>query len=154
MPQLLLWFWQFPRKEKFAGIADASGLMDGSLPIQIHCRSPHRELVHMLCCGLSGTSCCQNSSRNRRDRRTSKTSHHAKPRAVICPWRIIKKEYLCPLKGEVAEWSKAHAWKACEPQKGSKGSNPFLSAKKLHREAVWITNETPSQARLKRGFCL
>gem|GEM_PF-1735084 len=31
-------------------------------------------------------------------------------------------------KGEVAEWSKAHAWKVCELQKGSAGSNPALSA--------------------------
>ena len=25
-------------------------------------------------------------------------------------------------------WSKAHAWKVCVLQKGTKGSNPFLSA--------------------------
>ena len=31
-------------------------------------------------------------------------------------------------KGEVAEWSKAHAWKVCELQKGSAGSNPAFSA--------------------------
>ena len=30
--------------------------------------------------------------------------------------------------GELAERSKAHAWKACIPQKGIKGSNPLLSA--------------------------
>ena len=30
--------------------------------------------------------------------------------------------------GEVAEWSKAHAWKVCVLQKGTKGSNPFFSA--------------------------
>ena len=30
--------------------------------------------------------------------------------------------------GEVAERSKAHAWKACVPQKGTAGSNPALSA--------------------------
>lgn len=33
--------------------------------------------------------------------------------------------------GELAERSKAHAWKACIPQKGIKGSNPLLSAKYL-----------------------
>ena len=40
-------------------------------------------------------------------------------------------EILLPLhhKGKMAEWSKAHAWKACVPQKGIKGSNPFLSAR-------------------------
>ena len=30
--------------------------------------------------------------------------------------------------GELAEWSKAHAWKVCIPQKGIEGSNPSLSA--------------------------
>lgn len=30
--------------------------------------------------------------------------------------------------GEVAEWFKAHAWKACKPFKGFGGSNPPLSA--------------------------
>ena len=30
--------------------------------------------------------------------------------------------------GEVAEWSKAHAWKVCKLQKGFMGSNPILSA--------------------------
>jgi hypothetical protein len=28
----------------------------------------------------------------------------------------------------MAEWSKAHAWKVCKPQKGFMGSNPILSA--------------------------
>ena len=31
--------------------------------------------------------------------------------------------------GELAEWLKALAWKACIPQKGIKGSNPLLSAR-------------------------
>ena len=31
-------------------------------------------------------------------------------------------------KGEMAEWSKAHAWKVCKRRKRFKGSNPFLSA--------------------------
>ncbi len=31
--------------------------------------------------------------------------------------------------GEVLEWLKRHAWKACIPQKGIRGSNPRLSAK-------------------------
>lgn len=30
--------------------------------------------------------------------------------------------------GEMAEWSKAHAWKVCIPHKGIVGSNPTLSA--------------------------
>ena len=31
--------------------------------------------------------------------------------------------------GEMLEWLKRHAWKACIPQKGIRGSNPRLSAK-------------------------
>jgi hypothetical protein len=31
--------------------------------------------------------------------------------------------------GEMAEWSKAHAWKVCIPHKGIEGSNPSLSAR-------------------------
>ena len=33
------------------------------------------------------------------------------------------------MNGEMAEWSKARAWKVRVLQKGTKGSNPFLSAK-------------------------
>lgn len=33
-------------------------------------------------------------------------------------------------KGELAEWSKAHAWKVCKPQKGFESSNLSLSAGK------------------------
>ena len=36
-------------------------------------------------------------------------------------------------KGEMLEWLKRHAWKACKLQKGFRGSNPRLSAKILHR---------------------
>ena len=32
------------------------------------------------------------------------------------------------LSGEVLEWLKRLAWKACKPQKGFAGSNPALSA--------------------------
>ena len=31
--------------------------------------------------------------------------------------------------GEVTEWSKVLAWKVSVPQKGTGGSNPFLSAR-------------------------
>ncbi len=34
------------------------------------------------------------------------------------------------LKGEMLEWLKRHAWKACKLQKGFRGSNPRLSAEK------------------------
>ena len=33
-------------------------------------------------------------------------------------------------KGEMLEWLKRHAWKACIPQKGIPGSNPGFSAKR------------------------
>ena len=41
-----------------------------------------------------------------------------------------KKLYFSALKigGEMAEWSKAHAWRACKRQKRFLGSNPSLSA--------------------------
>ena len=32
--------------------------------------------------------------------------------------------------GEMLEWLKRHAWKACKLQKGFRGSNPRLSAKR------------------------
>ena len=33
---------------------------------------------------------------------------------------------MCPLKGEMLEWLKRHAWKACIRQKCIAGSNPSL----------------------------
>ena len=42
--------------------------------------------------------------------------------------------------GEMAEWLKAHAWKACILQKGIEGSNPSLSAS-LHFEAGCDTRD-------------
>ncbi len=40
--------------------------------------------------------------------------------------------------GELAEWLKALAWKACIPQKGIKGSNPLLSANDFYmRSLIW-----------------
>ena len=55
----------------------------------------------------------------------------------VCVRQIIYTKYLvvsktsftfAPRKGEVLEWLKRHAWKACIPQKGIRGSNPRLSA--------------------------
>ena len=55
----------------------------------------------------------------------------------VCVRQIIYTKYLvvsktsftfAPRKGEVLEWLKRHAWKACIPQKGIRGSNPLLSA--------------------------
>ena len=43
--------------------------------------------------------------------------------------------------GEMLEWLKRHAWKACIRQKCIRGSNPRLSAKKkLKREVNTINN--------------
>ena len=43
--------------------------------------------------------------------------------------------------GEVLEWLKRHAWKACIRQKRIRGSNPRLSAEqKLKREVNTINN--------------
>ena len=36
--------------------------------------------------------------------------------------------YIINRKGEMLEWLKRHAWKACKPLKGFAGSNPALSA--------------------------
>ena len=48
-------------------------------------------------------------------------------------------------KGEVAEWLKAHAWKACISLTGIGGSNPFLSAlqylKKREKLILTVTNQ-------------
>ena len=40
------------------------------------------------------------------------------------------------INGEMAEWLKAPAWKACILYKGIKGSNPFLSARYLYLRFV------------------
>ena len=37
--------------------------------------------------------------------------------------------YIINRKGEMLEWLKRHAWKACKPLKGFAGSNPAFSAK-------------------------
>ena len=44
--------------------------------------------------------------------------------------------------GEMLEWLKRHAWKACIRQKCIRGSNPRLSAEqKLKREVNTINND-------------
>src|SRR5207249_7233371 len=53
------------------------------------------------------------------------TSRLQKPRiAALSPPRRLEREIRI---GWVAEWSNAHAWKACLPQ-GNEGSNPSPSA--------------------------
>jgi hypothetical protein len=52
--------------------------------------------------------------------------------------------YYC---GEMAEWLKAHAWKACIPQ-GIQGSNPCLSA------IIFFHSETEYGAVIDRRECL
>ena len=44
---------------------------------------------------------------------------------------FVSPSNLMTLVGEVTEWSKVLAWKVSVPQKGTKGSNPFLSAHQL-----------------------
>ena len=44
--------------------------------------------------------------------------------------------------GEMLEWLKRHAWKACIPQKGIRGSNPRLSA--INAENQQIIKQTPN----------
>ena len=51
--------------------------------------------------------------------------------------------------GEMAEWLKAHAWKACVPQ-GTVGSNPTLSAI-LENRAEPLSSPIASLASLRPG---
>ena len=44
--------------------------------------------------------------------------------------------------GEMLEWLKRHAWKACKPLKGFAGSNPALSA--INAENQQIIKQTPN----------
>ena len=44
-----------------------------------------------------------------------------------CHGKLVSAVIVEPQYGEMAEWLKAHAWKACIPQ-GIQGSNPCLSA--------------------------
>ncbi len=46
-----------------------------------------------------------------------------------------EKSVLIFTKGEMLEWLKRHAWKACKLQKGFRGSNPRLSAKDFTKDA-------------------
>ncbi len=49
-------------------------------------------------------------------------------------------------RGEMAEWLKAHAWKACIPQ-GIQGSNPCLSAIPCSRasKSIQISDTNPGK---------
>ncbi len=57
--------------------------------------------------------------------------------------------------GEVAEWSKAHAWKACIPLKGIVGSNPTLSAheKNPNFKTQIDNNKVKNYFKLGFGIC-
>jgi hypothetical protein len=52
----------------------------------------------------------------------------------------------------MAEWLKAHAWKACILQKGIEGSNPSLSASFYFEDRLRHTGQTVT-ALLKFQFC-
>ena len=45
--------------------------------------------------------------------------------------------------GEMLEWLKRHAWKACKLQKGFRGSNPRLSAR--DNEAIPVESVEPGK---------
>ena len=58
---------------------------------------------------------------------------------------VINSEVVLEPSGEMAEWLKAHAWKACIPQ-GIQGSNPCLSAIRClnqHKFDGFNTPDTP-----------
>ena len=55
--------------------------------------------------------------------------------AILISWRKERRKrednHLDFDEGEMLEWLKRHAWKACIRQKRIRGSNPRLSAKKI-----------------------
>ena len=54
--------------------------------------------------------------------------------------------------GEMLEWFKRHAWKACKLQKGFRGSNPRLSAKILRRAGeVSLLTDTAMAKSFEQG---
>ena len=54
--------------------------------------------------------------------------------------------------GEMLEWLKRHAWKACKLQKGFRGSNPRLSAKILRRAGeVSLLTDTAMAKSFEQG---
>ena len=64
---------------------------------------------------------------------------------IICTKHLVNPKTsstFAPRKGEVLEWLKRHAWKACIPQKGIRGSNPCLSA--INAENQQIAKQTPN----------
>ena len=64
---------------------------------------------------------------------------------IICTKHLVNPKTsstFAPRKGEVLEWLKRHAWKACIPQKGIRGSNPRLSA--INAENQQIAKQTPN----------
>ena len=52
--------------------------------------------------------------------------------------------------GEMAEWSKAHAWKVCKRQKRFMGSNPILSAENNFKKHQNPSN--PFKIKYLKGF--
>ena len=72
-------------------------------------------LANESCAGQINTVVCGGNS-----------GHSLQPSAGHSGMDVIDSEF-SNLPGEMAEWLKAHAWKACLPQ-GNVGSNPTLSA--------------------------
>ncbi len=47
---------------------------------------------------------------------------------IIVKYSILLTKFAPRKQGEMLEWLKRHAWKACKPLKGFAGSNPAFSA--------------------------
>ena len=65
--------------------------------------------------------------------------------------------FICTLEREfsgVAEWLKAHAWKACIPQKGIGGSNPFSTTKQWSLTATILFTEITFKIHFDKLFGL
>ena len=55
------------------------------------------------------------------------------------------------LEGEMLEWLKRHAWKACKPLKGFAGSNPAFSAEPTGQNRT-VSGQKPTNQRFVGFF--
>ena len=73
---------------------------------------------------------------------------------IICTKHLVNPKTsstFAPRKGEVLEWLKRHAWKACIPQKGIRGSNPRLSAEPTGQNRT-VRGQKPTNQRFVGFF--
>jgi hypothetical protein len=78
--------------------------------------------------------------------RVGGSGNNAMPRAARCRPHVSLEAPTS--RGEMAEWLKAHAWKACIPQ-GIQGSNPCLSAKTSFQTFPEKSYETPKPQKFR-----